>query len=69
MVRGHLGDPVGEKTKIRVGGGGESSLPPWTAVVSGRESRDRRPDKGHKPHRPAGPAARSCPSTVPEHPG
>lgn len=34
-----------------------------------RESRDRRQDKGDKPHTPAGPAARSCPSTVPEHPG
>lgn len=66
MVQGHLGDPVGEKTKSE---GEESSLPQGMAVVSGWESRDRRQDKGDKPHTPAGPAARSCPSTVPEHPG
>lgn len=66
VVQGHLGDPVGEKTKSE---GEASSLPQWMAVVSGRESRDRRQDEGDKPHTPAGPAARSCPSTVPEHPG
>lgn len=66
MVQGHLGDPVGENTKSEKE---ESSLPQWMGAVSGWESRDRRQDKGDKPHTPAGPAARSCPSTVPEHPG
>lgn len=43
MVRGHLGDPVGEKTKIRVGGGGElSATMDGSSVRAGKPRQEAR---------------------------